>query len=104
MPVDEVDISEIDWKFDMPFWKGENGKYTIIPNEVLKDIDSYPEHKDRILNADITYPIDIMKNSKDAWTVLDGMHRLARLMLEGNTRVKVRKISRDFIPVIIKDK
>ncbi len=97
IPTEEIDITEIDWVLDLPFWKNNNVKYTLSPRKVLENIDLYPEHKERILKANTFYPIDVMKNYKNQWTILDGVHRLARLLLERNTKVKVRKIPRDLI-------
>jgi len=102
IPVEEIDVSEIDWVLDLPFWGHKGQKYNLCPRHVLENIDLYSEHKKRILKADVSHPIDIMKNQNNRLEILDGVHRLARLILEGNKKVKVRKISRDFIPAIEK--
>ncbi|HEV7702528.1 MAG TPA: hypothetical protein VGO63_03765 [Candidatus Paceibacterota bacterium] len=97
--LEDIDIAELEWIFNYPFWKNKT-KCDLCPNQVMQSIDLYPEHKKRILNADISHPIDIMKNQLGNWLILDGMHRLAKLIMEGNKKVKVRKISREFIPLI----
>ncbi len=99
-PIEDIDVSELEWHLDVPFWSYEGGKYNLLPRIVLGDIESYPEHKERIFNADIKYPIDIMENPKGELVILDGMHRLLRLINEGHKKVKVRKISRDHIDKI----
>ncbi len=103
IPIEDIDVSELEWHLDTPFWSSEGGHYNLLPRLVLEDIELYPEHKDRVLNADIRYPIDIMENPKGELVILDGMHRLLRLMNEGHKKVKVRKISRDHIDKIKKD-
>jgi hypothetical protein len=96
IPVEEINISELEWIFDHPFWTDKT-RCDLCPRKVIENINLYPEHKKRILNADISHPVDIMKNQLGNWLILDGLHRLVRLFMEGNKKVKVRKISREFI-------
>ncbi len=102
VPAEQISIEELDWILDLPFWSSGSGKYDIFPRKVLENMDLYREHKERVLRADISYPIDIMKNTKGNWLILDGLHRFLRLVYEGNKTIKVRKISRDLIPLIEK--
>jgi hypothetical protein len=100
IPVEEMDVSLLEWQLDLPFWHHEGKKYNLCPRLVLENLELYPDHKDRILKADIRYPIDVMENQNGKLEILDGVHRLVRLMFEGNKKVKVRNISREFIPLI----
>ncbi len=52
------------------------------------------------MKADPSYPIDIMEN-KGRWLILDGLHRLMKTSILGTKTVRVRKISRDYIPDIV---
>ena len=98
VPVEEMDASELAWHFDIPFlW--EEGIYDLAPIEVLDRPDKHQKEYDRVLRADLAYPIDIMWN-KGRWLILDGLHRLMKAWVLGIKKVKVRKISRDFIPKI----
>jgi hypothetical protein len=98
IPVEEIHIQELDYLFDMPFWQDE-GK---TPRQIIIELDKYPNKKERILNADVKYPIDIMQNNKGKYLTLDGLHRLAKLSLEGKEKIKVRKIPRNMISLIEK--
>ena len=100
VPITEINVSLLIWQLDLPFWTNEGKKYNLCPRLVLENIDLYLEHKNKILNADISHPIDIMENQNGKMEILDGVHRLIRLMLEGNKKVKVRHIDRKFIPII----
>lgn len=62
---------------------------------------SIVEEYDRTMNADLTYPIDIMEN-KGKYLILDGLHRLLKYKILGYDKVKVRIIPRDEIPNISK--
>jgi hypothetical protein len=41
--------------------------------------------------------------NKGRWLILDGLHRLMKLSVEGEEKVKVRIIPREKIPEILKD-
>jgi uncharacterized ParB-like nuclease family protein len=51
-------------------------------------------------DADLTYPIDILKNH-GKWLVLDGLHRLAKTYMQGRKNVKVRVVPRERLPEIL---
>jgi hypothetical protein len=107
-PVSEISIEELLWHFDIPFWDKGGKKefnlteFNLIPWEVIKYPEKEEEHFRKIQEADISYPIDIMEN-KGKWRVLDGLHRLAKLYLDGQKIIKVRKIPRSQITNILVD-
>lgn len=98
LPVEEVGIEELEWILDVPIWdEGE------IPRNIMENMDNFPEHRDRIINADISFPIDIMLNNQNRWLTIDGLHRYVKLVLEGERRMKVRRIPKSVIHLIKKD-
>lgn len=99
-PVLEVPMKELRWHFDIPFWNKPNGGYyDLTPNEVLANPEKYQEEYKRILNADLSHPVDIMTN-KGRWLILDGLHRLVKFKMLNKDNIKVRKIPREAIPQI----
>ena len=56
---------------------------------------------DRIMESDISYPIDVMPN-KDRLVILGGLHRLVKCKLLGMNKIKVRIIPRSEIKNISK--
>ena len=102
IPVEDMDVSLLEWQLDLPFWEHDGKKYNLCPRRVLENIDLYEDHKNRILKADISHPIDVMENQNGKLEILDGVHRLVKLMFKGNKKVKVRKIPRDNISLIEK--
>lgn len=62
MPVEEMDISELRWILDIPFWEDAEGNIVIVPNDVIRNPNKYPEHHDKMQNSDTSYPLDIMRN------------------------------------------
>ena len=103
VPVEEMDIDEFLWILDIPFWEDKDGNIVITPNEVINNLDKYPYHRDKIKNSDTFYPIDIMKNKKGKWLTLDGLHRLVKMFLNKESKIRVRKIPSKLIHLTKRD-
>jgi hypothetical protein len=91
-PVEKMKILELSWQFDYPFWHSSLERYVITPNQVFKNPNRYKEQYERIMNSDLSHPIDIMRNKKGLWEILDGLHRLAKAYLLKYDTVNIRKI------------
>lgn len=102
IPVEDMDVTLLEWQLDLPFWEFDGKKYSLCPRQVLENVDLYEDHKNRILKSDVSYPIDIMENQNGKLEILDGVHRLVKLMFEGQKKVKVRNIPRTMISLINK--
>ncbi len=100
-PTQEIDITILEWHFDVPFWNLDNQWYVLKPRDVINYPLKYQSQYDRIMKADISYPIDIMEN-KGRFVILDGLHRLVKCKLLGMQKVKVRIIPKSEIPNISK--
>ena len=98
-PVEEMEISKLEWCFDLPFWHTENNTYNFKPIWVINDPEKYPERYKRVMEAKLDWPIDIMF-WRGRWLLLDGLHRLTKAKILGRKKVKVRKIPRERIPEI----
>lgn len=103
-PIEQISIDELTWHFKVPFiWSKPNGYYDVEPQEVLDNPNNHPEEYQRTMEADLSYPIDIMY-WKGRWLILDGLHRLMKASLQNDKTVKVRKIPESAIPLIKMDK
>lgn len=100
IPVEEMDIKELEWHFEIPFWNTPNGFYDLKPNDVLVNPEKYKEEFKRTMKADLKHPLDIMF-CKGKWLLLDGLHRLVKAKQLGILKVKVRKIPQKFISQIL---
>ncbi len=98
--VEPMNISELEWHFDVPFvW--EYGINKLTPNEIMKNPELHEEEYKRTMAVNLDYPIDIMEN-KGKWLILDGLHRLMKSKILGHQTVQVRVIPRSRIPEIRK--
>ena len=103
VPAEEIPISELSWLLEHPFiWPIPAGYDKVTPHEVMRDPHKYPGEYERMQQADTKYPIDIMF-WKNRWLILDGIHRLMKLSLEGAKTIQVRKIPQSAIPLIRDD-
>ncbi len=101
VPVEEMDIKDLEWHFDIPFWWTGGEKYNLKPKDVLADQEKYITEYERIKKADLSYPLDIMF-WKNRWLLLDGLHRLVKAKQLGMKKVRVRKVPKESIPLILK--
>lgn len=100
IPVTTMYVSELEWHFDVPFWFEKGGVYNLSPRDVMEHPEEHLEEWGRIQHADTSYPLDIMEN-KGKWLLLDGLHRLVKLFIEGKNEVQVRIVPRTRIPEIM---
>ena len=102
IPVTEIDINELVWHFEIPFWeKDDSDDYNLTPKEVIEHKEGTKAHREKVEKADLSYPIDIMEN-KGKWLILDGLHRLVKTYELGHKKVSVRIIPREKVPEILK--
>jgi len=101
IPSSKLDIKELEWHLDCPFWVHDNGeRYTVTPREVLHREDGTTKEQAMVIKADISYPIDIYYNH-DKWLILDGIHRLVKLYQAGAQEIEVRIITDEKLPLIL---
>jgi len=86
IPTEEINIKELEWHLDLPFFWQEDKPFSLKPRDALNN----PEHIKRIMEVDTSYPIDIIW-WKGRWQILDGLHRLCKLKLCGETIIRIRK-------------
>lgn len=100
IPTEKMDINDLVWHFDIPWLHTSGERFNLTPRDIMSKPSAYSEEYTRTMNADTNYPIDIMFN-KNRWLILDGLHRLMKLVDQGETKVTVRKIPREMIPRIV---
>ena len=98
---EEMDIQKLEWHFDVPFWNLNGNWYTLTPRSVMNHPETFKKEYERVMKADISYPIDVMEN-KGRFVILDGLHRLVKCKLLGMKEATVRIIPRSEIENISK--
>ncbi len=97
-PVEVVPLSDLAWHLDIPIWSTVQGqpRFDLRPRDVLGDPAGHPRHAERLAAVDTSYPLDAMWTT-DRLVILDGIHRLARLLSEGADVARVRRHPRTSI-------
>lgn len=96
LPLTEMPIVQLDWHFRYPFWHSEGGYFDLTPARVLDYPDWYAQHHEKIMKADLRWPLDVIWH-KDRWVILDGLYRLVKATMLGRTVVQVRKIPSKYL-------
>lgn len=101
LPVVEMNIKELLWHFDAPWWPNDNGeRWTITLWDVIRQNEGSKNEQMKMEKAKLLYPIDILEN-KGRWLVLDGLHRLAKAYKHGQEKIKVRIIPRERLSEVL---
>ena len=90
---ERMDMGELWWMLEIPFWEDEKGNIVVTVNQVLADPNKYPEHTELIDECNTNYPVHITKNKLNEWIIVDGLHRMAKLIREGKEEIMVKKVT-----------
>jgi hypothetical protein len=96
-----VPFEDLEWHLDLKVWSTvrPEPRWDLSPRTVLLRPDLHPRHWQRILRADLSFPLEMFQQ-RERWVVLDGYHRLARHCLEQSSQVAVRRHPRHCWPLI----
>ncbi len=73
--------------------------FDLNPREVITSPQNYPYHCKRIYKADISYPI-CMTTYQDREIVIDGIHRLTKIVERKIRTIKVKILNEDVVQQI----
>lgn len=91
MPVFKIPIGRLTWHLRIPFWSSKNGYYDLSPKQLVESPKLSPYHYGKIINANLTYPIDyVFYKGRDK--IIDGLHRLTEANILGIQEVLVREV------------
>jgi hypothetical protein len=89
-PVSTVNLADLRWHLELPVWRSTpTTRFDLSPKQVLEAPSEHPAHWQRVLAADLSYPLDLFE-SYGRWVIMDGYHRLARLAVEDSPTARVR--------------
>ena len=96
-----------------PSWEDDDGKITIddvldyigdnvrnisvvdLQNKLRSQLDKVTKDEERIMKADLQYPIILVQKDGEFSYVLDGNHRLAKAILTGEEYIKAKVLYLD---------
>lgn len=97
LPIKHMPLTELDWLLDQPFWKLDSHEPVLRPRDVACEPTRYPDHYQRTLNTDLSYPINAI-GLKGRWVVMDGLHRLLKATILGHSTILTKLAHEGDIP------
>jgi hypothetical protein len=94
LPISWIDIKELEWHFDLPFLDEEGGHYNLKPRDVIDSPGEHQQEYYRTMQADMIHPIEVMDH-KGRLVILDGLHRVMKAVINGETKIAVRIVPKD---------
>jgi len=88
LPRRRVPRAELRWHLDLPWWRGDGTWFQVTPREFLAQPKAHPEHAERVANADLSYPLHVIRR-RERWLILDGIHRLVKAEILGLDQITV---------------
>ena len=104
-PAQQIKRSELDYLLDLKLWSSvpkAGMLFDISPRSIIADPASCPHQYQRLQQADISFPIDMLYYQGRS-CILDGVHRLAKLHLMHSEWVALRLHSEAIIDAIRTD-
>ncbi|TWD82737.1 hypothetical protein FB561_3877 [Kribbella amoyensis] len=75
--VEPVEVADLVWLFDLPLWQLHGERFKVTPNQVAVTPMNYRDHYQRVMDADLDFPIHLVAY-RGRLVVLDGVHRLLK--------------------------
>ena len=92
VPVEEIEISQIDYNIDIPYLEQQGtDDWNLTPRMLIENFDQETDHARKTEMANLKYPIELYFH-QGKWIILDGVHRFTKAVRQGNKTIKVRKI------------
>ncbi len=100
-PTHNAEISLFQWHLDCPFWASNppDQFFDLRPRDVINYPKRYPERFQQILTVDTSFPIETMY-FESRLVILDGIHRLANLIVNDIPEIKYRIFPREHFALI----
>jgi hypothetical protein len=96
-----LSLRELNWHLDCPFFSSDPPAplFDLQPRSVLDDPHHFPRHWQRVLAADLRFPIDVSAFG-DRLVILDGLHRLVKSNDAGAIVMECRLVPRKHLRTV----
>lgn len=101
-PLVWMDIAELTYLLKLPLWSSvphQGLLFDVSPMDVIRTPSTCIHQSKRVQGAQLRYPIDMLQFQEKLW-ILDGVHRIAKHVIEGSARIQVRIHDESIIPII----
>ncbi len=99
LPTETVQVGELLWHLDLPWWEHGGQVFGITPAQVRQEPKKYPEQHHRTMSADLRHPLTVRK-AGGRIIIMDGIHRLLKAVIAGKQSIKVKVFDEELLPRI----
>lgn len=97
LPVVDIDIEKLIWHFDMLVWEKDGmDDWNCTPREVINKEPGTLTHQTRVEKSDTSHPI-IVTEYKSRYVILDGVHRLTKVCMNGGKTMRAKIIPSEYL-------
>lgn len=96
IPIVDFEIKKLIWNFDLPLWGKDNESWNLTPWDVINKVPGSESQQERVMNADMRYPILVLKKN-GKWLIVDGVHRLVKAYIDGQKTISAKILTEDLI-------
>ncbi len=97
IPVEEINISELEANLDFPYLEQEGtDDWNLTPRMLIDNFEKEISHAKKVKETNLSHPIEIYFHN-DNWIILDGIHRYVKALMGGHRTIKVRKVSKEML-------
>ena len=94
LPIQEQEfrMEDLVWHLDIPVWaKDGTDDWNLTPRNVIDKTEGSAGHYERMMKSDTQFPL-LLRRYNERLVIVDGVHRLTKLFLEGKDSVKAKLI------------
>lgn len=100
IPVEEIDIEELEHNLDIPYLEKEGtDDWNLSPRILIENFDNEHTHREKVEEADTSFPIEIYFFN-GSWKILDGIHRYTKVLMKNSKTIKVRRITKEHLETL----
>jgi len=101
IPEIDIDIRVLKHNLDKDYWtvidKITGKENYVTPNQVIQNQKISPEDYRKILEANLSYAVIIHIDSDNELDILDGLHRLSKVVMNKHTTIKAKILTDEIL-------
>jgi len=100
IPVEEIELSELNSNMDFPYLEKEGtDDWNLTPRQLIANFNEEHTHAEKVNKANLKFPIEIYFHHGN-WIILDGVHRFVKAKRYKLRTIKVKKVSQNLLETV----
>lgn len=95
-----IAVNAVSWMLELPVWPERGIPFALRPVDVIRSPVQHPEHAQRIANASLGFPIEVVPY-RNRLVILEGCHRTSKAVIDSKPTILARVVPPPRIPEII---